>query len=84
MQALIILWDRDRIPKAARYLPWADKEGIMKTHRATKVLVQQSAARLGCRITIQDYRHIRKAIDWERQRGPTGDLEEVETWLLAQ
>ena len=76
VRPFVTLLDRDRVPKVARYFLWADEKGIWKTPRATKALVQESAARLGCRITIQDYRHIAKAIDREHVRGLAGDVEE--------
>ena len=76
VRPFITLLDRDRIPKAARCFLWVDEKGIWKTPRATKALVQESASRLGCRITIQDYRHIAKAIDREHVRGLAGDVEE--------
>ena len=76
VRPFVTLLDRDRVPKRARYFLWADEKGIWKTPRATKALVQESAARLGCRITIQDYRHIAKAINREHVRGLAGDIEE--------
>ena len=76
VRPFVTLLDRNRIPKAARCFLWVDEKGIWKTPRATKALVQESAGRLGCRITIQDYRHIAKAIDREHVRGLAGDVEE--------
>jgi hypothetical protein len=56
--------------------------GPWRTPRATKALAQKAAARLGCRITIQDYRHIAKAIDREHVRrtaaGAEGEKENSE------
>ncbi len=76
VRPFVTLLDRDRVPKTARYFLWVDEKGIWKTPRATKALVQESAARLGCRITIQDYRHIAKAIDRGHVRSLAGDVEE--------
>jgi len=76
VRPFVTLLDRDRVPPFARCFLWADEKGIWKTPRATQALVQESAARLGCRITIQDYRHMAKAIDREHVRGLAGDVEE--------
>ena len=72
----VTLLDRDHIPKPARCFVWADGKGIWNTPRATKALVEQTSTRLGCRITIQDYRHIAKAIDREHVRGLAADADD--------
>lgn len=76
VRPFVALIDREMIPTAARCFLWADEKGIWKTPRATKALVEESALRLKTRITIQDYRHISKAIDREHVRGLEGDIDD--------
>ena len=69
------LVDREHIPRAARCFLWADRNGIWKTPQVTKTFVAETSMRLSFRITLQDYRHIGKAIDREHVRGIAADLE---------
>ena len=64
--------------KSPRGFLWADEKGIWDTPRMTKALTRESAARMGNRVTVQDYRHIAIAIDRVHVRGLTGDMEPQE------
>jgi hypothetical protein len=64
--------------KSPRGFLWADEKGVWDTARMTKALTRESAARMGNRITVQDYRHIAIAIDRVHVRGLTGDMEPQE------
>lgn len=69
----VTLANREAIPPALRSFLWVDQKGLWQTPKATKCLADESSVRLGLRITIQDYRHIAKAIDREHVRGLIGD-----------
>jgi hypothetical protein len=67
------LLDRSCVSADFKSFVWADRNGVWDTQRITKVLAQETAIRLGHRITFQDYRHIAIAIDREHVRGLIGD-----------
>jgi superfamily II DNA or RNA helicase len=72
------LLDSTANSKIPRGFLWADEKGIWDTARMTKALTRESAARMGNRITVQDYRHMAIAIDRVHVRGLTGDMEPQE------
>src|SRR5579859_3737174 len=66
-------------PSLARHgFLFADEKGPWPTERLTKVLTRETSKRLGFRMTVQEYRHIAIAIDWEFIRGISAEADEGE------
>jgi len=57
---------------------FADSKGPWSTERLTKVLTRETGARLGFRMTVQEYRHIAIAIDRKFIRGTSAEMDEDE------
>lgn len=71
----ITLMDRGAVPSSLKSFVWVDAKGVWDTPRVTNCFTRESSARMGVRITFQDYRHIAKAIDREHVRGLDGDID---------
>src|SRR2546421_6186942 len=55
---------------------FADNNGPWSTERLTKVLTRETSKQLGFQMTVQKYRHIAIAIDWEFIRESSAEADE--------